>query len=119
MLKDRLTSAPVLNLLEVAKGFLLYCYASQVGLGCVLMQHGKVIDYDSRQIKAHEKNYTTHHLELEPVVFAFKIWRYYLYGVHVDVYRDHKSLQAFTQDELNLHQRIWLELLQDYDMSVL
>lgn len=107
------------TLLEGTKGVVVYVDSYQVGLRCVIMQHGKVIDYASRQIKAHEKNYTTHHLELEPVVFAFKIWRYYLYGVHVDVYRDHKSLQAFTQDELNLHQRIWLELLQDYDMSVL
>ena len=79
MLKDRLTSAPVLNLLEVAKGFLLYCYASQVGLGCVLMQHGKVIAYASRQLKVHEKNYSTHDLELVAMVFALKIWMHYLY----------------------------------------
>ena len=68
----------------------------------------------------HEKNYPTHDLELAAVVFALKIWSQYLYGVHVDVCTDHKSLQyVFTQKELNLHQRRWLEFLKDYDMSVL
>ena len=67
----------------------------------------------------HEKNYPTHDLELAAVVFALKIWRHYLYGVHVDMFTDHKSLQyLFTQKELNLRQRRWLEFLKDYDMSV-
>ena len=67
----------------------------------------------------HKKNYPTHDLELAAVVFALKIWRHYLYGVHVDVFTDHKSLQyVFTQKELNLRQRRWLEFLKDYDMSV-
>ena len=79
-----------------------------------------MIAYASRQLKPHEKNYPTHDLELAAVVFALKIWRHYLYGVHVDVFTDHKSLQyVFTQRELNLRQRRWLELLKDYDMSVL
>ena len=69
------------------------------------MQHGKVIDSASRQLKFHEKNYPTHDLELAVVVFALKIWRHYLYGVHVDVYTDHNSLQyVFTQKDLNLRQ---------------
>ena len=90
------------------------------GLGCVLMQHGKVIAYASRQLKTHEKNYPTHDLELAAVVFALKIWRHYLYGVHVDVFTDHKSLQyVFTHKDLNLRQRRWLELLKEYDMSVM
>ncbi|XP_075096267.1 uncharacterized protein LOC142174380 [Nicotiana tabacum] len=102
-LKKRLTSAPVLTLLEGNEGFVVYCDASGVGLGCVLMQHGKVIAYASRQLKAHEKNYPTHDLELAVVVFALKIWRHYLYGVHVDIFTDHKSLQyIFKQRELNL-----------------
>ena len=68
----------------------------------------------------HERNYPAHDLELAVVVFALKIWRHYLYGVHVDVYTDHKSIQyVFTQKELNLRQRRWLELLKHYDMSVL
>ncbi|KAH0743176.1 hypothetical protein KY290_031169 [Solanum tuberosum] len=119
-LKDRLTSAPVLTLSEGNDGFVVYCDASRVCLGCVLMQHGKVIAYASRQLKVHEKNYPTHDLELAAVVFVLKIWRHYLYGVHIDVLTNHKSLQyVFSQKELNLRQRRWLELLKDYDMSVL
>ena len=74
----------------------------------------------SWKLKVYEKNYSTHDLELVSMVFALKIWRHYPYGVHVDVYTYHKSLQyAFTQKELNLRQRRRLELLKDYDMSVL
>ncbi|WMV33699.1 hypothetical protein MTR67_027084, partial [Solanum verrucosum] len=70
--------------------------------------------------KVHEKNYPTHDLELASVVFSLKIWRHYLYGVHVDVFTDHKNLQyEFTQKELNLRQRRLFELLKDYDMSIL
>ena len=84
------------------------------------MQHGKVIAYASRQLRKHEKNYPTHDLELAVVVHALKIWRHYLYGVHVDIYTDHKSLQyIFKQKELNLRQRRWLELLKDYDVDIL
>ena len=76
----------------------MHCDASRVCLGCVLMQHGKVVAYFSRQLKVHERNYPTHDLELVVVVFALKKWRHYLYGVHVDVYTNHKSLQyLFTQ----------------------
>ncbi|WMV24596.1 hypothetical protein MTR67_017981, partial [Solanum verrucosum] len=83
------------------------------------MQNGKVIAYASRQLKVHEKNYPTHDLELAAVVFALKIWRHYLHGVHVDVFTDHKSLQyVFTQKDLNLRRRRWLEFIKDYDMSV-
>ena len=93
----------MLTLSEGTKGFIVYCDASQVGLGCVLMQHRKVIAYDSRQLKVHEINYPTHDLELATVVFAFKIWRHYLYGVHVDVFTDHKSFQyVFTRKDINL-----------------
>jgi len=84
------------------------------------MQHRKVIAYASRQLKNHEKNYPTHDLELAAVVFAMKIWRHYLYGVHVDVFTDHKSLQyIFKQKELYLRQRRWLELLKDYNIDIL
>lgn len=118
--KTRLTSALVLSLPEGTDGFVIYCDASRVGLGSVLMQKGKVIAYASRQLKVHEKNYPTHDLELAVVVFALKLWRHYLYGVHIDLFTDHKSLQyVFTQKELNLRQRRWLELLKDYDMSIL
>ncbi|GFS42479.1 hypothetical protein Acr_00g0080050 [Actinidia rufa] len=98
-------------------GFTIYSDASHRGLGCVLMQHGKVIAYASRQLRPHEKNYPTHDLELAAVVFALKIWRHYLYGVTCEVFTDHKSLKyLFTQKELNMRQRRWLELIKDYDL---
>ena len=76
-------------------------------------------NYASRKFQVHKRNYPTHDLDLEVVVFSLKIWRHYLYGVHDDVYTDHKSVQyVFTQKELNLRQRSWLDLLKDYDMSV-
>ena len=103
ILKDTLTSAPVLTLPEGTGRFVMYCDASRVGLGCVIMKHGKVVAHASRQLKVHERNYPTHDLKLEAVVFSLKIWRHYLNGVHVDVYTDQKSLQyVFTQKELNL-----------------
>ncbi|GKA51398.1 putative reverse transcriptase domain-containing protein [Tanacetum coccineum] len=99
--------------------FVVYCDASGLGLGCVLMQRGKVIAYASRQLKIHEKNYTTHDLELGAVVFALKIWRHYLYGTKSVIYTDHKSLQhIFNQKELNMCQRCWLEFFSDYDCEI-
>ncbi|GKA92560.1 putative reverse transcriptase domain-containing protein [Tanacetum coccineum] len=79
-LKDKLCNAPVLALPDGPEDFVVYCDASGIGLGCVLMQKGKVIAYASRHLKIHEKNYTTHDLELGAIVFALKIWRHYLYG---------------------------------------
>ena len=73
-----------------------------------------MITYASSQLKVHEKNYPTHDLKLEAIVFALKIWTHHLYGVYVDVFSDHKSLQyVFTKKELNFHKRRWLELLKD------
>ncbi|KAL4030794.1 hypothetical protein IC575_009046 [Cucumis melo] len=90
------------------------------GLGCVLMQQGKVVAYASRQLKSHEQNYPTHDLELASVVFALKIWRHYLYGEKIQIFTDHKSLKYFfTQKELNMRQRRWLELVKDYDCEIL
>ena len=81
----------------------MYCDASYVGLGCVLMQHEKKVVYASRQLKVHEREYPTHGLQLAVAVFSLKIKRHYLYSVHVDVYTDHKSLQyVFTLKELNI-----------------
>ncbi|GKC16909.1 putative reverse transcriptase domain-containing protein [Tanacetum coccineum] len=99
--------------------FVVYYDASGLGLGCVLMQRGKVIACASRQLKIHEKNYTTHDLELGAVVFALKIWRHYLYGTKSVIYMDHKSLQhIFSQKELNMRQRHWIELFSDYDCEI-
>lgn len=86
-------------------GFVIYNDTSYKGLGCVLMQHGKVITYALRQLKVHECNYPTHDLELAAVVFALKIWQHYLYGEHCKIYTDHKSLKYFfSQKELNMSQ---------------
>ncbi|GJS55557.1 putative reverse transcriptase domain-containing protein [Tanacetum coccineum] len=118
-LKDKLCNAPVLALPDGPEDFVVYCDASGIGLGCVLMQRGKVIAYASRQLKIHEKNYTTHDLELGAVVFALKIWRHYLYGTKSVIYTDHKSLQhIFSQKELNMRQRRWIELFSDYDCEI-
>ena len=118
-LKRRLVSAPILTLPSGTGGYQIYSDASKKGLGCVLMQHGKVIAYASRQLKPYEVNYPTHDLELAAVIFALKIWRHYLYGESCDIFTDHKSLKyIFTQKELNMRQRRWLELLKDYDTNI-
>ncbi|GJZ17360.1 putative reverse transcriptase domain-containing protein [Tanacetum coccineum] len=119
LLKQKLCSAPLLALPEGSKDFIVYCDASIKGLGAVLMQREKVIAYASRQLKIHEKNYTTHDLELGAVVFSLKLWRHYLYGTKCTVFTDHKSLQhILNQKELNMRQRRWLELLSDYDCEI-
>ena len=118
-LKEKLTTTPVLALPDIQQGFVVYCDASRQGLGCVLMQNGKVIAYASRQLKEHEQRYPTHDLELAAVVHALKIWRHYLIGNKCDIYTDHKSLKYFfTQEDLNMRQRRWLELIKDYDLEI-
>ncbi|GJY98782.1 putative reverse transcriptase domain-containing protein, partial [Tanacetum coccineum] len=119
LLKQKLCSAPILALPEGSEDFIAYCDTSKKGLGAVLIQREKVISYASRQLEIHEKNYTTHDLELGAVVFALKIWRHYLYGTKCTVFTDHKSLQhILDQKELNMRQRRWLELLSDYDCDI-
>ena len=96
--------------------FIVYTDASLLGLGGVLMQERQVVAYASRQLKVHELNYPTHDLELAAVVHALKVWRHYLYGVPFELYTDHKSLKyLFSQSELNMRQRRWMELIKDYD----
>ncbi|GJS17112.1 putative reverse transcriptase domain-containing protein [Tanacetum coccineum] len=119
LLKQKLCSAPILALPKGSEDFIAYCDASKKGLGVVLMQREKVIAYASRQLKIHEKNYTTHDLELGAVVFALMIWRHYLYETKCTVFTDHKSLQhILNQKELNMRQRHWLELLSDYECEI-
>ncbi|KAL4013739.1 hypothetical protein IC575_025922 [Cucumis melo] len=119
-LKQKLVTAPVLTVPDGSGSFVIYSDASKKGLGCVLMQQGKVVAYASRQLKSHEQNYPTHDLELAAVVFALKIWRHYLYGEKIQIFTDHKSLKYFfTQKELNMRQRRWLELVKDYDCEIL
>ncbi|XP_010424453.1 PREDICTED: uncharacterized protein LOC104709562 [Camelina sativa] len=91
-LKDMLTSTLVLALSEPDEPYVVYTDASGQGLGCVLMQSGRVIAYASRQLRKYEANYPTHDLEMAVVVFSLKIWRTYLYGGKVQIYMDHKSL---------------------------
>ncbi|WVZ80953.1 hypothetical protein U9M48_028386 [Paspalum notatum var. saurae] len=109
-LKKRLTTALVLTLPDQQKKFIVYCDACR---------DGKVIAYASRQLRKHEVNYPTHDLELAAVVHALKIWRHYLFGQRCEIYTDHKSLKyMFTQNELNMRQQRWLELIKDYDMEI-
>ncbi|XP_073045974.1 uncharacterized protein [Primulina eburnea] len=103
-LKEKLASTPVLVLPTEDKDFTIYSDASKEGLGC---------------LKPHERNYPTHDLELAAVVFALKIWRHYLYGSKCEIFTDHQSLKyLFTQKELNMRQRRWIELLKDYDLTI-
>ena len=116
-LKNRLVLVPILALLVSGKEFIVYSDASIQGLGCVLMQEGRVIAYGSRQLKPHENNYPVDDLELAAVVLALKLWRHYLFGEKCKIYTDHKSLKyIFTQKELNMRQYRWLELIKDYDL---
>nr|GEW91438.1 retrotransposon protein, putative, Ty3-gypsy subclass [Tanacetum cinerariifolium] len=116
LLKQKLCSAPILALPGGSENFVVYCDASHKGLGAVLMQKEKVIAYVSCQLNVHEKNYTTHDLELGALVFALKMWRHYLYGTKCVVFTNHKSLQhILDQKELNIRQRCWLKLLSYYD----
>jgi hypothetical protein len=104
---------------DIEKSFSIYCDASGQGLGCALMKDGRVVAYASRQLRKHEAHYLTHDLELAAVVHALKIWRHYLMGKRCELYMDHKSLKyIFTQSNLNLRQRRWLELIKDYDLGI-
>ncbi|GJW32245.1 putative reverse transcriptase domain-containing protein [Tanacetum coccineum] len=113
LLKQSCAVHQSLHYLEGSEVFHRYCDALGEGFGsCVVAERKSVISYASRQLKIHEKNYTTHDLELGAVVFALKIWRHYLYGTKCMVFTDHKSLQhILDQKELNMRQRRWLELL--------
>jgi ribonuclease HI len=119
MLKKKLTTAPVLILPDVHKPFSVYCDASYTGLGCVLMQEGRVVAYSSHQLKIHEKNYPTHDLELAAVVHALKTRRHYLYGQNCDIYTDHKILKyIFTPSELNMRHQRWLEVIKNSELEI-
>ena len=119
-LKKKFISALMLTTPSSSEGFVVHSDTSRQGLGCVLMQHGKVVAYASRQLKPYEQNYLTHDLELAGVLFALKIWRHYLYVETSEIYTNYKSLKyLFSQKELNMRQRRCIELLKDYDCSIL
>ena len=118
-LKRRLTTTSILIVPDRGQGYTVYCDASRAGLECVLMQSGRLVAYGSRQLKNHEQNYPTHDMELAAVVFSLKIWHRYLYGEKFEVYLDHKILKyIFTQQDLNMRQRRWMEFLEDYDFTL-
>ena len=118
-LKRRLTSAPILIVPKRGQRYIVYYGASKAGLGCVLMQSKRVVAYGSRQLKNHKKNYPIQDMELAAIVFALKIQRHYLYGEQFKVYSYHKSLKyIFTQRDLNMRQRMWMEFLEDYDFTL-
>jgi hypothetical protein len=112
-------STPVLKLPIESGNLVVYNDALKEGLGSVLIQNDKVIAYASHQLKDYEQNYPTHDLELPAIVFALKIWRHYLYSKKCKIYTDHKSIKyLFTQNELNIRQMRWLELIKDYDCEI-
>jgi ribonuclease HI len=114
-LKAALDTAPVLAQPDNNKYFDVYCDASGIGIGCVLMQDNRITAYTSRALSPHEQNYPTHDLELATVVHALKIWRHVM-GARCNIYTDNKSLKyIFTQADLNMRQTTWLELIKDYD----
>jgi hypothetical protein len=118
-LRKLLTTAPVLAQPDNTQPFDVYCDTSGTGLGCVLMPNNRVIAYASRALQNYEQNYPTHDLELAAVIHALKIWRHHLMGAKCNIYTDHKSLKyIFTQADLNMRQRRWLELIKDYDLEV-
>jgi hypothetical protein len=117
--KKLLTTSPMLAQPDITKSFDVYCDASSTGLGCVLMQEGHVIVYSSRQMCPHEEHYSTHDLELATVVHALRTWRHYLHGNVAHIFTNHKSLKyIFTQADLNMCQRRWIELIKDYDLEI-
>ena len=118
-LKRRLTSAPILIVLERGQRYTMYCDASKDGLGYVLMQSHRVVAYGSRQLKNHKQSYLTHDMELVAIFFALKAWRHHLYGEKFEVFLDHKTLKyIFTQQDLNMRQHRWMEYLEDYEFTL-
>ena len=118
-LKDALVNAPVLKLPDFTKSFLVITDASGQAIGGVLTQEGRPVAYTSRKLRLHELNYPTHDLELLAIIHALKIWRHYLLGRKFELHTDHKSLKwIFTQPDLNMRQRRWMELLHEYDFDI-
>ncbi|MCO5605435.1 hypothetical protein L7F22_059637 [Adiantum nelumboides] len=118
-LKGYLVSSFILKLLDFSKEFEVVTDASGLALGGVLTQEGRPVAYTSRKLRDHERNYPTHDLELLAVIHALKLWRHYLLSRKFQLVTDHKSLKwIFTQPNLNMRQRRWIELLQEYDFDI-
>jgi hypothetical protein len=118
-LKKLLTTSPVLAQPNITMSFDVYCDASGTSLGSVLMQEGRVIVYSSRQLRLHEEHYPTYDLELAAIVHALHTRQHYLLDNVAHIFTDHKCLKYFfTQPDLNMQQRRWLELIKDYDLEI-
>ena len=97
----------------------MYCDVLKDGLGCVLIQSGRIVAYGSQQLKNHEQSYPTHDMVLVAIILTLKVWCHYLYGEEFEVFSDHKSLEyIFTQRDLNMRQRMLMEYLEDYDFTL-
>jgi hypothetical protein len=119
MLKELLTSAPMLKIVDPNESFVVCINTCKEGLGGVLMQNGHVIGYESRNIKEHERNYTTHDLELVAIIHALRTWRNYLMGKKFELRPDHIGLKyLFEKPTLNAGQTRWLEFLSEYDFDI-
>lgn len=112
-LKKRLVSAPILVLPDLLENFQVYCDASRLGLGCVLMQGGRVVAYASWQLKNHERNYPTHDLELASVVHALKTWRHYPMGKRCEFFIDHKRLKYIHAEGVELQTKKMVRVNQE------
>jgi hypothetical protein len=118
-LKELLTSAPVLKIVDPNEGFLVCTNTCKEGLGEVLTQNGHVIGYETRNLKEHEKNYATHDLELVAIVHALRMWRHYLMGKKFELRTDHIGMKfVFEQPTLNARKTRWLEFLSEYDFDI-
>jgi hypothetical protein len=119
LLKELLTSAPVLNIVNPNESFVVCTYTCKEGLGGVLMQNGHVIGYESIKIKEHERNYATHDLELVAIVHALSMWRHYLMGKKFELRTNNIGPRyIFEQPTLNARQTIWLKFLSEYDFDI-
>ena len=105
-------------MLDCREPFEVYCNFPFEDLGCVFIQEGKVIAYASRQLRPLEANCPVHNIELAIVIFALKLWRYYLYSLTCKIYIDYQNLSFFYQKIFKMHQRQWLEVVKDYDLEI-
>ena len=118
-IKAILASFPVLKLPDFSQPFEVVVDACGQGIGGILKQDGHPVAYESRQLRIHEKNYPTHDLELLAVIYALKRWRHYLLGRRFQLVADRKSLKwIFTQPELNMRHRRWVEFLQEFEFEI-
>jgi hypothetical protein len=118
-LKDLLTSAPILKISNPNENFVVCTNACKEGHDGVLTQNGHVISYDSRNLKEHDMNYSTHDLEFLVIVHAVKMWKHYLMGKKFKLRTYHSGLKyLFEQPNLNARQTRWLEFLSEYDFDI-